>query len=82
MCLEKSPIETAESIDIKKQSIRYTLVLNMKSLFSLLSLLVFTVYHIYRITQSSYSYIFSSGINSTPSSTCASKPLREINAYR
>lgn len=29
-----------------------------------------------------YSYNFSSGISSTPSSACASNPLREINAYR
>ena len=29
-----------------------------------------------------YSYNFSSEINSTPSSACASNPLREINAYR
>ena len=29
-----------------------------------------------------YSYNFSIGINSTHSSSCASNPLREINAYR
>lgn len=52
------------------------------TIFSPISPLAFIVYHIYGITQSNYSYNFSSGINSTPSFACASNPLREINAYR
>lgn len=83
MCSEKSLIETAILIDIKKAI--NTLYINSEyeiTISSPISPLVFIVYHIYRITQSNYSYNFSSRINSTPSSACASNPLREINAYR